>query len=216
MWSRRISVFGICILSLANGANGQEVAASGPDVDPSAAFMRVYGSAEPPHGFVRFCEENRIECTANSNVEARVAASSLRQRELDEINRGVNQEITPETDLEHYGVNECWTVPTDGRGDCEDYALLKRHKLMQLGWPSSALLMTVVTDDSGEGHAVLTARTTAGDFVLDNKVNDVRLWSNTPYHFLLRQSFVNPQFWTSLAPKRDVAPLPIAVVRQHD
>ena len=107
-------------------------------------------------------EENRIECTANSNVEARVAASPLRQRELDEINRVVNQEITPETDLEHYGVNEYWTVPTDGRGDCEDYALLKRHKLMQLGWPSSALLMTVVTDESGEGHAVLTARTTAG------------------------------------------------------
>ena len=63
---------------------------------------------------------------------------------------------------------------------------------------------------------MLTARTTAGDFILDNKVNDVRLWSNTRYHFLLRQSFVNPQFWTSLAPKRDVAPLPIAVVRQHD
>ena len=112
--------------------------------------MRVYGSAEPPRGFVRFCEENRSECTANSNVEARVAASSLRLRELDEINRGVNQEITPETDLEHYGMSEYWTLPTDGRGDCEDYALLKRHKLMQLGWPSSALLMTVVTDESGK------------------------------------------------------------------
>ena len=40
---------------------------------------------------------------------------------------------------------------------CEDYALLKRHELMQLGWPSSALLMTVVMDESFEGHAVLTS-----------------------------------------------------------
>ncbi len=103
----------------------------------------------------------------------------------------------------------------DGRGDCEDYALLKRHELMRLGWPSSALLITVVRDERGEGHAVLTARTAGGDLILDNKVNEVRLWSSTPYQFLLRQSWANPQAWMSLAPARDLAPLPIAVLRQH-
>ncbi len=47
----------------------------------------------------------------------------------------------------------------DGYGDCEDYALLKRKMLMQAGWPREALLMTVVRDKKGEGHAVLTVKT---------------------------------------------------------
>ena len=52
--------------------------------------------------------------------------------------------------------------------------------------------------------------------ILDNKVNEVRAWNNTPYKFLLRQSSVDPRAWTSLAPARDLAPLPIAVLRQHN
>ena len=96
---------------------------------------------------MQFCEENPGECTANSGIETRLAASSQRLRELDEVNRRVNKSVVPETDMDHYGISEYWTLPTDGKGDCEDYALLKRHELMQLGWPSSALLMTVVMDE---------------------------------------------------------------------
>jgi len=216
MWSQYIkSAFGIWVLSIANGASAGEVPAVGVDLEPSAASMRVYGSAEPPHGFVSFCQENPAECAPNSNVDMRPAATPQHLRELDEVNRRVNQEIKPEPDLEHYGVNEYWTLPMDGRGDCEDYALLKRHELMRLGWPSSALLITVVRDERGEGHAVLTAHTAEGDLILDNKVNEVRLWSSTPYQFLLRQSAANPRAWSSLAPTHDLAPLPIAVLRQH-
>ena len=112
--------------------------------------------------------------------------------------------IIPETDLEHYGVPDYWSLPTDGKGDCEDYALLKRHKLIMLGWPSAALLMTVVRDTKGEGHAVLTARTTGGDFILDNKSNEVRLWNQTSYEFLMRQSYLNPRAWIALDPTRDL------------
>ena len=56
------------------------------------------------------------------------------------------------------------------KGDCEDYALLKRHTLIRKGWPVGSLLLTVVRDEKGEGHAVLTARTKQGDFILDNKI----------------------------------------------
>ena len=115
------------------------------------------------------CEENPEDCRASSDTKARLAASPQRLNELDDINRRINRLITPQTDLEHYGVAEFWTLPTDGKGDCEDYALLKRHELLKLGWPSSALLITVVSDEKGEGHAVLTARTTAGDFILDTE-----------------------------------------------
>ncbi len=124
-------------------------------------------------------------------------ATPERLSELDEVNRLVNAAVQPVTDLEAYGVEEYWTLPTN-RGDCEDYALLKRKLLIQRGWPQSALLLTVVRDELGEGHAVLTARTAQGDFVLDNKIRDVRIWHATPYQFLMRQSYVNPQAWVSL------------------
>jgi predicted transglutaminase-like cysteine proteinase len=109
----------------------------------------------------------------------------------------VNNTIAPATDLEIYGVNEYWTLPRT-KGDCEDYALLKRHNLIKKGWPVSSLLMTVVRDEKGEGHAVLTARTMQGDFILDNKIEEVRLWSQTPYEYVMRQSYINPRVWVAL------------------
>ena len=160
-------------------------------------FMRIFGPAQPPHGFVRFCEANPTECAADHGQESRFDASAERLKELDEINRTVNKEIAPATDLEVYGVNEYWTLPRT-RGDCEDYALLKRHNLIEKGWPVSALLMTVVRDEKGEGHAVLTARTTQGDYILDNKIEDVRPWAKTPYQFVMRQSYLNPKVWVAL------------------
>ena len=111
-------------------------------------------------------------------------------------------------------VVEYWTIPTT-RGDCEDYALLKRKRLMELGWPASALLMTVVRDDRGEGHALLTARTVQGDFILDNKVDEIKIWYKTPYEFIMRQSYLNPQLWMSLDPNEGIATLPLAGVKGH-
>jgi len=163
----------------------------------SSSFMRIFGPAQPPHGFVRFCESTPRECNSDHAQESRFDASAERLKELDDVNRSVNQVIAPATDLEVYGVNEYWTLPRT-RGDCEDYALLKRHTLLEKGWPVSAVLMTVVRDEKGEGHAVLTARTVQGDFILDNKVEEVRLWNRTPYQFVMRQSYLNPRVWVAL------------------
>lgn len=162
-------------------------------------FMRVFGASPPPFGFVHFCERMPSECVASFGNEPRFDASPVRLSELDHINRRINAAITPATDLELYGVAEHWTVPTDS-GDCEDYALLKRQILMKRGWPASALLMTVVRDERGDGHAVLTVRTAQGDFILDNKTSDIRLWHQTGYRFVMRQSFVEPRLWMSLVP----------------
>lgn len=173
--------------------------------------MRMYGIAQPPYGFIRFCEKSAEECNPSLQDDTRFYASPERLSELDDVNRHVNHAIEPRTDIEIYGVNEYWTLPTNV-GDCEDYALLKRHKLMKLGWPSSALLMTVVRDEKGEGHAVLTARTAQGDFVLDNKIDEVRVWSRTPYEFVMRQSYINPKVWVSLDPSQGSSPASIAGV----
>jgi predicted transglutaminase-like cysteine proteinase len=118
------------------------------------------------------------------------------------INRWVNKSIKPITDLEHWGVVERWSYPDDGQGDCEDYVLLKRKMLMQAGWPREALLVTVVRDQKGDGHAVLTVKTNRGDFILDNQVEEVLLWSETSYRFVKRQSQSDPNVWVSLGDPR--------------
>jgi len=178
--------------------------------EKQSTFMRVFGPAQPPYGAVQFCDESPDECRRGTIEDNRVATSPDRLAELDEINRLVNRAIQPVTDLDHYGVNEYWTIPKDGKGDCEDYALMKRHILIERGWPIGALLMTVVRDEHGEGHAVLTARTAQGDFILDNKVDEVKLWSATSYAYVMRQSYLDPRAWISLDPSDQIAPPAIA------
>ena len=148
------------------------------------------------------------ECQQGPLEEQRFSATPTRLRELDAVNRSANREIAPATDLEIYGQAEYWTIPSF-RGDCEDYALLKRKRLMARGWPASALLMTVVRDEKGEGHAVLMARTLQGDFILDNKTDEVKAWHRTSYEFVMRQSYLNPHLWMSLDPRdpHSIAPL---------
>jgi predicted transglutaminase-like cysteine proteinase len=187
--------------------------------DPAPApFMRIHGQANPPFGFVQFCDSFPRECVSGDAAEGRFDASPERLAELDAVNRYVNTVIEPVTDLDLYGVPEWWAIPNlradgTGRGDCEDYALLKRKILIKQGWPVSSMLMTVVRDEKGDGHAVLTARTAQGDFILDNKATDVRLWSKTGYKFIMRQSYLNVKVWMSLDPKESVTPGPMAAAK---
>lgn len=181
----------------------------------SIAYMRVYGNAQPPYGFVRFCEASPKSCNGDQRQDARFNADATRLAELDDVNRMVNTTIEPLTDLELYGVTELWTLPVD-KGDCEDYALLKRKMLIDRGWPASALLLTVVRDERGDGHAVLTARTAQGDFILDNKITEVRVWNKTPYEFVMRQSYLNPRVWVSLDPLQAPSPSNLAGVRNEN
>lgn len=183
------------------------VADNGPlsSFDDPSPYMRVFGQAHPPYGFVQFCEGFAAECAAGPIEARRFGPTPEGLSELDDVNRAVNRSIQPATDLELYGVSERWTLPA-ARGDCEDYALLKRYILLRRGWPASALLMTVVRDEQGEGHAVLTARTVQGDFILDNKVEEVKLWHTTPYQFVMRQSYLNPRVWMALDAREASSP----------
>lgn len=203
----------LSLLASALPASAQQTAML-EGVRPAPQFMRVYGNAQPPYGFVRFCEVNPIECGGGLATDARYAATPERLSDLDDVNRAINRQIEPATDIEIYGVTELWTIPKS-RGDCEDFALLKRQRLMHLGWPSGALLITVVRDEKNEGHAVLTARTTQGDFILDNKVESVKLWNQTPYHYVMRQSYIDPKVWVSLDPTDSGTPAAIAGVQAN-
>ena len=178
---------------------GLMLSCAGPAFSESLS-MQVGSWANPPVGYVDFCRNFQSECIAHgSDLPEQLTES--RWRDLQEVNRAVNRAISPVTDLEFYSRDEVWTLP-DAFGDCEDYVLLKRKRLIERGWPTGTLLVTVVFDEIGDGHAVLLARTTLGDFVLDNKTSKVRRWYETAYHFVKRQSVDDPNHWVSIGDPR--------------
>ena len=167
-----------------------------------AAFIAVGAVTTPPIGWAEFCIEYAPECDTRPSLPRDVALSTRTWVELKRINAAVNTSVKPMTDMDHWGVVERWNYPDDGYGDCEDYALQKRRLLMAAGWPREALLMTVVRDKNGNGHAVLTAKTDRGEYVLDNQTNDVLLWADTGYRFVKRQSQTDQNVWVSLGEPR--------------
>ncbi len=90
--------------------------------------------------------------------------------------------------MDHWGIVERWDMAEDGRGDCEEYVLVKRKRLVEAGIPRRALRVVVVIDEENAGHAVLMLRTDRGDYILDNKRNAVLLWHQTGYIFVKRES----------------------------
>jgi predicted transglutaminase-like cysteine proteinase len=166
------------------------------------AYIAVGEVTRPPIGWVQFCEERPGECKTEATEARDVQLTNVAFKELDRVNRYVNDHVKPMTDLEHYGVVEKWAYPEDGYGDCEDYVLLKRRMLMQLGWPREALLITVVRDKKGDGHAVLTVRSSKGEFILDNQEAEILPWSDTGYRYVKRQSQSDPNVWVSLGDNR--------------
>jgi len=166
------------------------------------AFMTIGDEARPPIGWMQFCADRPHECEVAPSQPRDVVLSTRAWKDLVRVNNRVNQTIKPMTDLDHYGVVERWTYPDDGYGDCEDYVLLKRRMLIDAGWPREALLITVVRDSKGDGHAVLTVKTDRGELILDNQNPAVLPWYETGYRFVKRQSQSNPNVWIALGEPR--------------
>jgi predicted transglutaminase-like cysteine proteinase len=146
------------------------------------------GEARAPIGWVSFCKRLPNECAVDAAQAERIALTPQNWKTLEAINTRVNSAIVPITDMEHWGVIERWDLAEDGKGDCEDFALLKRKRLIEAGLPRRALLMTVVIDEEQAGHAVLMVRTDAGDLILDNKTHQIKPWGETPYVYVKRES----------------------------
>lgn len=162
-------------------------------------FVPVGEQTRAPIGWVEFCTEYKAECHARTAAPRDVVLSAKAWADLLQVNAWVNNAVKPVTDLDHWGVVERWSYPDDGKGDCEDYVLLKRRMLIEAGWPREALLVTVVREKNGDGHAVLTVKTNKGEYILDNQEADVKLWSETSYRFIKRQSQADQNVWVSLS-----------------
>src|SRR5471032_670270 len=181
-------------------AAGDRTASLGSTMVPGdrPAYVAVGEPTRAPIGWVEFCVEYNPECNTKSTTPRDVVLTPKAWSDMVKVNAWVNDNIKPITDLEHWGVVERWNYPDDGKGDCEDYVLLKRRMLMQAGWPREALLITVVRDKKGDGHAVLTVKTNRGEFILDNQESEVLAWNRTGYRFVKRQSQSDPNVWVAL------------------
>lgn len=171
--------------------------ASMNNVQAARDFLSPIEQTNPPIGHYEFCKIYANECSRLGRDQGPMHLSRKAWSQILKVNSAVNSAIQPLTDMQIHGVEEVWSYP-DQVGDCEDYVLLKRHHLISAGFSPADLLITVVLQPDGSGHAVLTVRTDYGDFVLDNLRNDVRLWHETGYRFIKRQSSEHSGAWMRL------------------
>lgn len=169
------------------------------------SFMPGGDRTTQPVGHYEFCQRLPGECAQKSSRARPVELTRKLWAQMIEINNTVNTTIVPKTDMEIWGVEEFWSYPDAGVGDCEDFALEKRRRLMAIGVSPASLLITVVRQPNGDGHAVLTVRTSLGDFVLDNLEPKILAWTDTEYQFLKRQSERHSGMWVSIEDSRNMA-----------
>ena len=189
------------LMATAIALTGMAAISSTTAIAGSKNHMITGGITTQPIGHAYFCQQFPQECKVRSKRASAPKLTKKRWAELIKINNHANQSVEPITDLDYYGVEEHWTYPKSF-GDCEDYALLKRYMLIQQGWPESSLLITVVKQPNGDGHAVLTVRTDRADYILDNLDTKVKRWNATPYKYLKRQSTRHTGRWTAIKDRR--------------
>src|SRR5690606_23237294 len=178
-----------------------------------AGSMATGGLTSQPIGHYDFCKAHRGECSIRSANQAPAKMTDALWQKLVSVTAAVNAAVKPMSDADIYGKDEVWAYPDNGVGDCEDYVLEKRRRLNQLGISLANLLITVVRKPDGEGHAVLTVRTSKGDYVLDNLNDKVRPWDQTGYRFLKRQATDNTGRWVSI---RDSQQILVGAVQSTD
>jgi predicted transglutaminase-like cysteine proteinase len=147
-----------------------------------------------PFQHVRFCLRYPSDCKSNPTENDHIDLDAETSELLKRVNHSVNLSIIPT--IKNYGTNlgDGWTIAPD-TGDCNDYAVTKRHELLESGLPSKALRLSVVKTASGIGHLVLVVVTTKGDVVMDNLTELIRPWQSTDYHWLKIQSATDSKFW---------------------
>jgi predicted transglutaminase-like cysteine proteinase len=151
-----------------------------------------------PMAYTQFCLRYEDECRTKIMFRGGpVQLTAERWDDLKEVNKAVNKDIIPERN-ELGLAGETWLISPD-RGDCNDYAVTKRHELLDRGWPARALLLSEVIVSSGEHHLVLVVRTKSGDLVLDNVTSQIKPWSRVPYRWVRIQKPNNSRLWATIA-----------------
>ena len=192
---QRALIVGLLALSCSPALAGRGVTESHGRLPQVTTIALPHGETKAPWGWADFCTRHHDDCDVDTVAPEPVVLTPALWSMIEVTNHDINSNIREADDREVYGVVERWEYPTSGAGDCEDFALQKRKQLIENGLPRQALLMTVVTDENGAGHAVLTLRSNRGDFVLDNRTDKILSWKATGYVFVKMQSEQNPNVW---------------------
>lgn len=123
----------------------------------SAAFSLV--SAAEPIAFSIYCMDHLDECPTKGPRFVRYSAPLMQL--VSKVQTQVNGAIIPRRETV-----DVWSADVSS-GDCDDYVMTKRRRLIQAGVPATAMRV-VVSRRSGEGHVVLVLRTDKGEIILDN------------------------------------------------
>ena len=184
-------------LSNANASMAEKRGFKVASLQKQTVRRSVKSRTMPPFAYIKFCVQNPGACKGSSGRLATkggngVLTDKLRGQ-LASVNSSVNRAIRPVND----SGGDSWKVNVS-RGDCEDYVLTKRSRLISMGWPSRSLAIAVVRTQRGEGHAVLVVNTSQGKMVLDNLVQNVRPKSQSPHRFLSMQDPGSKYGWMKL------------------
>lgn len=200
--ARKLKIYSVALFALLLGVS-QSVQAAMIGAPLSLRYqidrIKLDAPALPPMAHIKFCMAYPQDCRSNSLVfrGGGIDLTADRYSELVKINAEVNRSIIPTRNTRGVAAEE-WVVGP-ARGDCNDYAVTKRHALLQRGWPARALLLAEVVTNWGEHHLVLVVRTRSGDVVVDNLNANVRPWSKTSYRWVRVQSPSNPRYWSNVA-----------------
>ncbi|MBD9446546.1 transglutaminase-like cysteine peptidase [Rhizobium sp. RHZ01] len=177
--------FRFAIFALASALASHGTAAAASMLQP----IRTIGAPRP---FVSACHHYAWLCgKASGHAMGDAEAFAL----LGRVNTQVNANVRQADDQSTTGKSDDWSLPVDGKGDCEDFALMKKKELMAAGFRSDRLALAVVLDRGGNNHVVLMARLSEGDYVLDNLSGGIKSWEKTGYTFIARQSFEHQRVW---------------------
>jgi len=152
-------------------------------------------AAAIPSGYYEMCVAQPGLCRTHrgrlaTTRDGSVVVSGSTMAQLSSVNASVNASIHP-------AYRSDWTPGRD-TGDCKDFAMTKRQRLLDAGWPSSAVPVAIVRTAFGEKHLVLVARTSEADYVLDNLDGAISPWSRVGYAWEKIQSANDGLSWRKL------------------
>src|SRR5260221_1010528 len=141
-------------------------------------WLNVEREVDDEQLVLRSCEEDRASCQSPTALQFLAIVDSGRALEgrarIGEINRAINLNLKPRSDVALYGAEDVWSPPLAtfaiGAGDCEDYAIAKFVALQHAGISANDLRIVILRDDHREeDHAVVAARLDGHWLTLDNR-----------------------------------------------
>ncbi len=189
-----ISLSSIALLILLGPAQGRSL------IDSSVVMPIAEASPTlSPFQHVRFCLRYPTDCKSDPVGTTTIELTAETLETMQRVNRDVNASIMPMAKSDAIA-DGGWTI-SPASGDCNDYAVTKRHELVQKGLPAKAVRLAVVKTQSGIGHLVLVISTNKGDLVLDNLSETIVPWQLTKYHWVKIQSSNDVRYWSEVKPR---------------